>query len=272
MSRESKATMLRGLKNEQTMSVAASNAHDVFFKSGGVPLFPSTFVSVPLSQYPKSPSQFLAYQWARTRHYFTGVVSLLSIKLQSMEKWTTRPKWKAQRGKIPPTAKAMYREMLEAFANGDKLALEKLCTPFFAEKMSGAIDRRPRDERIHFEVVKYNKSLFYPRLSSYMISQYNPKDRINVQEQAIVAIASTQKMYKYSARTGETVPGSVKVQDKIEYVVLMRILNTQTYERGDWKIWGTAKTTSLDAFREEQAAIEKEQTRRAGWGESARSS
>uniref|UniRef100_A0A8H7NPG1 Large ribosomal subunit protein mL45 n=1 Tax=Bionectria ochroleuca TaxID=29856 RepID=A0A8H7NPG1_BIOOC len=176
------------------------------------------------------------------------------------------------RGKIPPTAKAMYREMLEAFASGDKRALERLCTPFFAEKMSGAIDRRPRDERIHFEVVKYNKPLFYPRLSSYMISQYNPKDRVNVQEQAIVAIASTQKMHKYSARTGETVPGSVKVQDKVEYVVLMRMLNTQTYERSPWKLWGTAKTTSLESFREEQAAIEKEQTRRAGWGESAGSS
>ncbi|CAH0019273.1 unnamed protein product [Clonostachys rhizophaga] len=272
MSRESRAMMERGMKNEQTISAASSNANDIFFKSGGVPLFPSTFVSLPLSQYPKSPGQFFAYHWARTRHYFTGVVALLNIKLQSMDSWTTRPRWKAQRGKIPPTAKAMYREMLEAFASGDKRALEKLCTPFFAEKMSGAIDRRPRDERIHFEVVKYNKPLFYPRLSSYMISQYNPKDRVNVQEQAIVAIASTQKMHKYSARTGETVPGSVKVQDKVEYVVLMRMLNTQTYERTPWKLWGTAKTTSLESFREEQAAIEKEQTRRAGWGESAGSS
>lgn len=162
--------------------------------------------------------------------------------------------------------------MLEAFAEGDKATLRKVCTPAFADKLAGAIDRRAPNERVRFELVRYNNALFYPKLKSHVISQYNPLDKVSVMEQAIVAIASTQRMSKYNARTGETIPGTVKEQRKTEYVVLMRILNSKTYERSPWQIWGTTTTTTLEAFREQQGQLEKEQVRRAGWGESAKSS
>lgn len=186
-----------------------------------------------------------------------------------MDGWTSRPKWKAQRGKIAPTAKAMHREMLEAFAAGDKAALRSLCTPAFADKMIGAIERRNKDEGVRFEITRYNKGLFYPRLRSHVISEFNPFDKLMLTEQAVVAIASTQHMVKYNTSTGKAIPGSLKLQEKIEYVVLMRNMHSKTYEKTPWRIWGTTSSTTLEESREQQEAIEREQVRRAGWKKEA---
>ncbi|KFG83439.1 hypothetical protein MANI_018085 [Metarhizium anisopliae] len=261
------------MAKEQSMSNMQKLANAEYFKDGGGPLFPDalsgTFVSLPLSQYPKSPSELLQYQVARMKHWLICATSVLNFKLKSMPNWTTRPKWKARRGKIAPTAKAMYREMLEAFAAGDKVTLNKICLGEFAKKLSAAIDRRDPKERVRFEVVKYNKGLFYPRLMSHQIHEVNPFDKTMVTEQAVVAIASTQQASKMSAVTGETVPGSLKLQDKIEYVVLSRQANQKTFETTPWRIWGTTSVTTLDAYLREKAVIDKEQARRAGWTDSA---
>lgn len=228
-----------------------------------------TFVSLPVSRYPKSPSDFAQYHWNRMRHWLISAMSVLNFKLKSMPNWTTRPKWKARRGKIAPTAKAIYREMLEAFAVGDKVTINKICLTEFSKKLCAAIDRRDPKERVRFEVVKYNKPLFFPKLLSHQIHQVNPYDKVMVTEQAVVAISSTQQASKYNAVTGETVPGTLKLQDKVEYVVLSRQANQKTFESSPWRIWGTTSATTLESYLEEKAVIDKEQARRAGWGQSA---
>lgn len=227
-----------------------------------------TFVSLPLSRYPRAPGAFAQYQWSRLKHWLIEAVSVLNFKLKSMPNWTTRPQWKARRGKIAPTAKAMYQEMLEAFAAGDKATLDKICVSAFGKKLGAAVDRRDSRERVRFEVTKYNGSLFYPKLMAHQIHQVNPFDKTLATEQAIVAISSTQQVSRYNASTGETIPGSVKIQDKLEYVVLSRQANQLTFESSPWRIWGTTSVTTLEAHLEEKAAIDKEQAKRAGWKDS----
>ncbi|KAG6011905.1 hypothetical protein E4U54_007852 [Claviceps lovelessii] len=254
---------------EQSMSRLQKAANAEYFRDGNGPLFPGTFVSLPLSQYPKSPSAFAQYHWARLKHWLIGATSVLNFKLKSMPNWTTRPRWKARRGRIPPTAKAMYREMLEAFAAGDKPALHRLCLGEFAKKLCAAIDRRDPRQGVRFSLVRYNRGLVYPKLLSHQIHQVNPHDAAHMTEQAVVAIASTQQASRYDAATGETLPGSLKMQDKVEYVVLSRQANARTFEVSPWRIWGTTSATTLEAYLQEKAVIEKEQARRAGWDTSA---
>ena len=226
---------------------------------------PGTFVALPLSLYPKSPASFAVYQWSRMKHWLIGATSVLNFKLKSMPNWTTWPKWKARRGQIAPTAKALYREMLEAFAAGDQVTLNKICLGEFAKKLNAAIDRRSSKEGTRFELVKYNGALFYPKLKSHQIHQANPYDKVMTTEQAVVAVNSTQKAERYDIATGKTIPGTLKIQDKIEYVVLSRQANSKTFEMGPWRIWGTTSATSLEAYLKEKEAIDKEQVKRAGW-------
>ncbi|KAJ4259644.1 hypothetical protein NW762_007574 [Fusarium torreyae] len=271
MVREMEKSARQGAKRTDvdSMSVIQKRANDEYFKSGGGPLFPGTFVSVPFSRYPSGRDLF-RYSWFRFRQWGIEFLSLLQFKLKSMPDWTTRPKWKIGRGKIAPTAKVMYTEMLSAFAAGDKATIKSLCLGQFAKKLTAAIDRRNPAERVTFEVVKFNKTFVYPRVMAHQIHNVNPHDKENSTEQAVVAIASTQRAQKYSKKTGELIPGSTKVQEKIEYVVLSRQVNEKTYQSGSWQLWGTVPATTLEAHQEEQDWIHKEQAKRAGWNETSK--
>lgn len=190
---------------------------------------------------------------------------MVSFKLNSMASWTSRPKWKVRRGQIVPTAKALHREMLEAFAQGDRRTINNICLPSCAIKFISAIERRDKREGWRFEVVKYNRRLLYPRLMSHRIHEYNPFDKTVASEQAVVAICSTQQASKYTVATGATIPGTLKLQDKTEYVVLSRQVNQKTWVCTPWRIWGTLSPTTLEGYLKEQVVIAKEQVRRAGW-------
>ena len=93
----------------------------------------------------------------------------------------------------------------------------------------------------------------------------NPHDAENATEQAVVAISSTQRVSKYEKATGELIPGSTKVQQKVEHVVLSRLVNEKTYQSQPWRIWGTVPATTMEAYQEEQDWINREQAKRAGW-------
>ncbi|KAM5347062.1 hypothetical protein ACJ41O_010067 [Fusarium nematophilum] len=249
----------------ESMTVLQKRANDEYFKSGGGPLFPGTFIPLPLSRYPTSPKDFLRYSWFRLWHWGIETLSVLSFKLKSMPDWTTRPKWKAARGRIAPTAKVMYTDMLTAFAAGDKAAISALCLGQFAKKLASAIDRRDPRERTVFELMSFNKALLYPRVVAHQVHNINAHDKHNSTEQAVVAISSTQRASKYSKATGELIPGSTKVQQKVEYVVLSRQVNEKTFQATPWRIWGTVPATTLESYQEEQDWINREQAKRAGW-------
>lgn len=267
MLREMEKTAKEGAKKTdiESMSAMQKRANNEYFRTGGGPLFPGTFIPLQLSKYPRSPRTFSRYAWIRLRQWGIETLSLLNFKLKSMPNWTTWPKWKASRGKIAPTAKAMYTEVLTAFAEGDKATINNLCLGNFAKKLSAAIDRRNPNERTTFEVVSYNKGIFYPRVVAHQVHNINPHDPENATEQAIVAISSTQRVSKYNKSTGELIPGSTKVQQKVEHVVLSRLVNEKTFQSQSWRIWGTVPATTMKSYQEEQDWIMKEQAKRAGW-------
>ncbi|KAH6992632.1 hypothetical protein EDB82DRAFT_574321 [Fusarium venenatum] len=275
MSMPSRERMLREMRRTATkdskrtdvesMSAIQKKANDEYFKSGGGPLFPGTFVPLPLSRYPSSLPSALNYTWYRFRQWGIEFLSLLQFKLKSMPGWTTRPKWKIGRGKIAPTAKNMYMEMLGAFAAGDKSTINNLCLGQFGKKLTAAIDRRNAGERVTFELLKLNKSLFYPRVVAHQVHNINPHDKDNCTEQAVIAISSTQRVAKYKKPSGQLIPGSTKVQDKLEYVVLSRQVSEKTFQATPWRIWGTVPATTLESYQEEQDWIMREQAQRAGW-------
>ncbi|XWW94234.1 hypothetical protein V2A60_002177 [Cordyceps javanica] len=265
----------RGATKEQTMSQMQKAAAMDVFKDGGGPLFPGTFVPIPFSQRPRNPVDLARYQWWRLKSYAQCVLSVLTIKLRSMPSWTTRPQWKAHRGKIAPTARAMYREVLEAFAAGDKATVSRLCMPRFAAQLHAAMDRRSPHETVRFEYVKDTRTLVYPRIASHLIHAINPYDKTVLTEQAVVALSSQQQMSRHRKASGgggvagDIIPGSLRVQDKIEYVVLARSTDTKTYPSTQWRIWGTTGATTAEAYRQEQAVILKETAHRAGWKDKA---
>jgi protein MBA1 len=166
-------------------------------------------------------------------------------------------------------AKALHREMLEAFAAGDQATLRRICTKQFAAQLGAAISKRDPRERTTFELMSYNKPLFYPRLKSHLLLAGFLPDKDVVLEQAVVAIASTQKASKQEIATGATVPGSVRLQDKIEYVVLTRYGSHATYEVEPWRVWGTTSPTTLDGWNEYLDVQNKEQAFRSGYKQRA---
>ena len=158
----------------------------------------------------------------------------------------------------------MYREMLEAFAAGDKDALERLCQSGQSQKLAQAIDRRKLGEVVRFEVLKYKNPIVYPRLLSH-ITMDHPNLPSTMIEQAVVGISSRQQVDKVNSKTGQVVPGSLRIQDKVEYVVVNRLVDTLTWETAPFKIWGTTSATTMEEYEKDALAIEKETMRLAGW-------
>lgn len=184
-----------------------------------------------------------------------------------MSSWRKRPLFQARLRQAAPTANALYHEMLEAFAAGDKRALARICLPSFAKQLNAVIDKRSPKEEVRFEFVKPTRRLVYPRVLSYMIHPVNPHDKTRLSEQAIVAVSGQQQLARHVKATGEIVPGTLRVQDKIEYVVLARETQSGDYKSGAWRIWGTVGATTPQQYIESQAVIEKETAARAGWKE-----
>ncbi|KFA51506.1 hypothetical protein S40293_06330 [Stachybotrys chartarum IBT 40293] len=234
-----------------------------FYKNSGGPFFPCTFVSLPLSQV--STGQIPAYYFQRWKAWAADVLAVLSFKLRSMEGWTTRPRFKVRRGKIVPTGQALHREVMQAFAAGDKPTIQRLCVAAYANKLISTIEKRTPRERTRFEFVKYTRPLFYPKLMTYRLTDIADLGEQSLLEQAVVGISSTQKAWKEDAASGQVIAGTLKVQDKIEYVVLTRYTNAETFESGEWRVWGTTSGTTLEGYHAEVKSLEQEQASQAGW-------
>ncbi|KAF4582997.1 tim44-like domain-containing protein [Ophiocordyceps camponoti-floridani] len=234
-------------------------------KERGGPLTPGTFVSLPFSEYPRPLSRAWQYQIARLRAYVTEISSLLMFKLSSMPSWTQRPRWRAQRASIVPTATALHRTSLEAYAAGDSETLRRICLGNHAGTLIAALDRRPSREGVRF-TFEPRRSIWYPRLVSHLIYRL---DAEQASEQAIVAISSRQRVERYVVGTGMGVPGSLRLQEKVEYVVLSRLVDMKSWVGKPWRIWGTVAPTSLEDYYRDKIATEKDMMSRAGWNKSS---
>ncbi|KAG6116836.1 hypothetical protein E4U13_001568 [Claviceps humidiphila] len=276
--RRSKAArdLERAIRLNDKKSEVAENMSDTQRKTiteylrEGANLIPATFVSLPISQYPRTPlALFVKYHFVRLTNWVRGISAFLIYKGTSMSSYSSRPRYQPRRRKIAGTAKAMYRELLEAYAAGDRKTLDRLCLGNFTKRLSAALDRRKSSESVRFELMKYNKRWAYPMLMSHMIGPNNPYDKALLTEQAVVAIASTQKMLRVDTKTNQMIPGTLKVQDKLEYVVLQRQINMKTWEMPPWRIWGTTSATTMEAYLKEKAVNDEMMANRLGFDTSS---
>ncbi|PHH82020.1 hypothetical protein CDD82_7276 [Ophiocordyceps australis] len=246
------ARMKKTMPRPPTVSqMKDKNGPEKLFQHCDIPLLPVTFVAPPLSQQPRSPRDFVRYQWWRLRLWLSDLATIVQFKMDSAPKRSLSFRWKARRRDIAPTANIMYRSLLEAFAAGDRATIQRLCTPSCAAHFTSALECRNPRQYTHFSVVAYNKPLFYPRLASHKIHNSTDFNPDGVVEQAVVAICSTQMTERRLYSTDAPVPGTLRTQEKIEYVVLTRFINIKTLQPDDWRIWGTTKATQLQDLVQE---------------------
>ncbi len=114
--------------------------------------------------------------------------------------------------------------------------------------------------RKSWDLVRYNQSWRYPRLADHKlrVTVHAQHDGLPAVYQAVVTIASRQRLVEYddsTAGAGKVVPGSEKEADVVEHVVLMALVNPDTYEQGPWMIWGTMNETTRESLEFEEATI-----------------
>lgn len=255
-------------KHQPTQTAVAKKMYKDLMRQGNTALFPMTFARLPITEFPRSPVPFLKYTWTSLKGWMTGLTTLFQVKLQSMDKWNSRPRWRARRGLIATTGQVMYRDALLAFARGDKQTLANLCTPHFATQMHAVLDRRPKNQRVTLDIAE-RRPWGTPALRSHLIGVMNVHDRNTLREQAVVYMESTQHV------TRETLGGpdgksvlrseSKEERNKGEYVVLVRDVSARDWTSTSWKIWGTTAGTSLEGGQEQYEKVIAEHKRQAGW-------
>ena len=176
---------------------------------------------------------------ARARDYLSLLISKFSSPKETSF-WSRA--FSINRSTIAPTALALHRQMYLSFAEGDSSALQKICLDGILDNFRVRIASRPREEKLVWELVKYNRSA---RLISNRAAK-TPIDGMLI-HQSVVKISSTQKLTRYTrAKNGELqqIPGSGREKDVVENLVLQR--TTTQWKPGSWMIWGTAKETTIE--------------------------
>ncbi|PMD46407.1 hypothetical protein L207DRAFT_417617 [Hyaloscypha variabilis F] len=219
-------------------------------------LLPMTFVTATGRNRPslfqksfpfiRRPLSYLRYQLKHIGYRFRDRFSLLIIWISSPKEtnWYRRSV-KLSRSTLTPTAIALHRQMYTSFAEGDIVALRKICTDGLYDSFRARIGNRSKGEKVVWDLVDYNKR-------SKLIS--NRAARMPIEGaavmQAVVKIASRQKLTRFvRGKNGlEIVPGSGKEKDVVEYVVLQR--QYEGWRGGEWRIWGTTKETTLEDIEE----------------------
>lgn len=149
-----------------------------------------------------------------------------------------------------PEAVALHAKMYTAFAEGDTTALHKLCTDGLFSTFQTRIGNRPKNERVQWDLVKYNKrsKVVSDRAASLPIEGMAIR-------QSVVRIDSRQKLTRWRRIAGreELVEGTGQEKDVREYVVVQQIWKNWVPQ--PWMVWGTTKEVSLDDVDEWKRAI-----------------
>ncbi|KAH7037632.1 uncharacterized protein B0I36DRAFT_428220 [Microdochium trichocladiopsis] len=206
-------------------------------------LLPSTLVTPPLSKFPRTPKEFAGFVYYIFKARLQAVGANIGAKIMSMPRTLlSRPKLKLGRSQAVPTGKALHVQMSEAVAAGDAETIRRICLPELADSLVASMQTRPRGIRYAWQLVKYNSTVSYPRLADFRaVTMPLPgSTQTQIVRQAVVSIASTQRIGRYDDTKGGTlVPGSERTQDLVEHLVLQSNVSMQTWVAEPWKIWGT---------------------------------
>jgi protein MBA1 len=133
--------------------------------------------------------------------------------------------------------------MYTAFAEGDRLALRKICTDGVFDSFMARIHMRGK-EKVKWELVTYNKP---PRIMSNRAATL-PIEGAAVR-QAVVRISSRQRLTRFKPN-GTVVPGTGREKDVVEFVVLQR--KFWQWKEDEWQVWGTTEETTMGKVEEEE--------------------
>ncbi|KAL2257116.1 hypothetical protein VTK26DRAFT_639 [Humicola hyalothermophila] len=217
-------------------------------------ILPGTFVLPPLSQFPKPIGQKLRLlgQWILVKGQ--EIITNTTLKFMSKPTIFKRARFKPKRSAIIPTAKALHRSMAEALAAGDKDTINRVCSRQFGSSLLASIDARPRSRKYGWELVSYTNKMLYPSVKSHRISPLGREKGAPIIRQAVVAISSRQRRVAYDQQ-GNVIPGSEKEMDVVENVVIAAMVNAKTWVQSEWRVLGTIKPTTLEAWEDEKKLV-----------------
>ncbi|CAJ2503916.1 Uu.00g113100.m01.CDS01 [Anthostomella pinea] len=224
-------------------------------------LAPMTLVPPPVTRYPREPRKFMHMLWLLTKNRAQAFWATCGVKLMSQpRKFISRSKFKANRSAVVPVAKAMHVQMSEALAIGDRETLRRVCAPELFKSLAGTIDARPKGIRSEWELVRYNSTWYYPRLADWRVS-YQPmqsaRGSMKLVKQAVVSISSVQRLARYDeTKGGAMVPGSERVRDIVEHIVLQAEIDQKTFESQPWRIWGNLSEMTYESYLDDVTNLE----------------
>ncbi|KAI3398610.1 hypothetical protein diail_8958 [Diaporthe ilicicola] len=221
-------------------------------------LSPRTIVPLPLSKQPRSPKEFLRYQWEILKQRFVDQLQRL------MHSWATKPKWnkrarlRSSNSEIIAAARNLHASMSSSLAKGgaaEKAQLAKICVPKLYRSLLNAIESRPAGKSYEWERVAETGRLWWPRVVDNKWTVMDVGYKLTFR-QAVVGIKSKQRLSELNKR-GEKV--SVKEMELLEYIVLWRKVDPENMTQTDWQIYGTLKETTYEAMMEEMNEVNETQ-------------
>ncbi|KAI0384579.1 hypothetical protein F5Y04DRAFT_248650 [Hypomontagnella monticulosa] len=222
-------------------------------------LLPNTLVAPPVWRYPRQPSKFVHMLWLHIRARLESLWGVTSVKILSQPTMlVSRPRFKFQKSAAIPTAKALHIQMSEAMAIGDKETLRQICTIELFQTLAATIETRPKGTHAEWELVRYDRKLFFPRLADWRLGYQPMRDGgMRMVKQAVVSIASVQRIARYDdTRGGIRIEGSERVRHMTEHIVIQSEVDRNTYESGPWKIWGTLSENTYEGYLAEKENFE----------------
>ncbi|KAL1890859.1 hypothetical protein Sste5346_008000 [Sporothrix stenoceras] len=232
---------------------------------------PQTFVAPSLGQYVSQPAVFAKMAWwglkARVSDYFAE----LAVRMQSKPGFFKGAIFKPNKKAIPPMAKNMHYQMLEATAAGDVKTLRGLLTTAHLDEISGLISRRPRGQRCKWELLSYkgkpkiksNKVIMIPGPMPMYIRQVvvtiQSRQRFTwtMDEAATAAGVQGGKARRKTSAAAATPPPAPRVveRDVKENVIMVAILDRQTWQTADWRIFGFIQDTTPESWLNENELV-----------------
>ncbi|KAI1766004.1 hypothetical protein GGR53DRAFT_236056 [Hypoxylon sp. FL1150] len=241
-------------KTRSLRSVGSKKDDLTALQSNMTLILPETLVAPPLSRYPREPSKFFKMLWLHVRARAQSLWAVISLKITSQPKiFTSKPLFKFRKSAAIPTAKALHIQMSEALAVGDKNTLRSICTPELYVTLAATIDSRPKGTRAEWELVRYEKKWRYPRVADRRVG-YQPLHDGGMQllKQVVVSIASVQRIARYDDTAGgRKIPGTERVRNMTEHLVLQAEVDGTTFEARPWRIWGTLSEATYESYKTE---------------------
>lgn len=207
-----------------------------------------------------SPKKFFKYYFAVLKQKITDKFMIMQQSLQvrgGVFGKYRRSDFKPTREGVTEAAVVLHAIMSRCMAAGSpthRAQLAKICTPKLYASLLAMIESRPPGKSYKWERLGLLGKPFWPRIKDYKWTEMpiSPQEKIN-SRQAVVGIKSRQRLTRLNEKN--EVMGTPKEMVLTEYLVLWRLVNTETQTLGPWLISGTLKETSFEDLQDELSTV-----------------